>query len=626
MKSNSILCSWIFIITILAFNRGNLLKAQCVTTSLSFTNCPSSTGQSFTNQGGANNGSAPVATCNFGTGSPSTSTWISFVYDPASMNYLMGDQAAGGAGNDPGMAIYSSNGCTLLGCNDDFNNVNSMPGFGNSTAGIDLTTLGLVSGNTYLIRMYNEGNTVNTKNPKITCVPPSPCGDCFSNPCNVGLNVTVSSSTNGSKPDDCCKWTEDQFGAVPALNCSGPGFISSDGNMYYAFTICGAGTVTATIHMLNCNNSAGSQIWFVSGCNGSVMGNQCSNTGTMADATLTYGSFAVGPTYYVMVDSYGGNICDFTLTMTGPVCTLPCTPPTLSSSNVNPTCGSSNGSIDLIAASGTSPYTYLWSNTATTEDLSSLSGGTYTVTVTASGGCTSTFSTTLTSTGAPTISLVTQINVLCNGASTGSLDINVTGGTAPYTYIWSSGATTQDISTLAVGTYTVTVTTASSCTNTASYIISSPTVVTVTLASSTNVICPCDATGSINITTSGGTPGYTYIWSTGATLEDISSLVDGTYTVTVTDANSCTKTLSVVITEPAQITIALNSQTNINCFGQCSGSVTIQASGGTSPYDYSNNGGVAWQFSNTAVPVTYSALCAGSYTYTVRDNNGCLTH
>lgn len=298
-------------------------KAQCVTTSLSFTNCPSSAGQSFTNQGGANNGTAPNPTCNYGTGSPSTSTWISFVYDPTTMQYLMGNQAAGQAGNDPALAIYSADGCTLLGCNDDFNNTNSMPGFSNSTGALDLSTLGLLAGNTYLARVYNEGNTANVKAPSITCVPPSPCGDCFTSPCAVtNINTSFTATTNGTQPDNCCTWVEDQWGAVPALNCAGPGAISSDGNMYYSFSICGTGQVTATISYQACSDAAGAQIWFITGCNGNSLA--CSNTGDMTTVTISYNSFSVGTTYYVMVDSYGGNICDFTLTMTGPVCaTMP---------------------------------------------------------------------------------------------------------------------------------------------------------------------------------------------------------------------------------------------------------------------------------------------------------------
>ncbi|OFY71909.1 MAG: hypothetical protein A3G23_05140 [Bacteroidetes bacterium RIFCSPLOWO2_12_FULL_37_12] len=321
----------------------------------------------------------------------------------------------------------------------------------------------------------------------------------------------------------------------------------------------------------------------------------------------------------------------YTLSVTDNSCTLTdvvniiVTGPTLSRTLVNPSCGLSNGSINLTVSNGTAPFTYAWSNAATIEDISSLAAGTYTVTVTDVNSCTATINGTLVAAGTPTVSLVTQTNVTCPSGTDGALDISVAGGTAPYTYIWSNAATSQDITTLVAATYTVTVTETGGCTATASYIITQPGAWSVTNVT-TNVLCACDATGGVDITVSGATSPYTYLWSTTATTQDISGVVDGTYTVTITDSKSCTTTRSYAITEPAQITITLNSQTNLSCFGVCIGSATIQASGGTSPYDYSNNGGGAWQFLDQAVAVTYSSLCAGSYTYTVRDANGCLTH
>jgi len=133
------------------------------------------------------------------------------------------------------------------------------------------------------------------------------------------------------------------------------------------------------------------------------------------------------------------------------------------------------------------PYAYTWSNGATTQDISGLLAGTYTVTVTdAKGdslGCTATTSVTITQ-PTPVALSSTQVNVLCNGASTGSIDLSVSGGVAPYTYTWSNGATTQDISSLAAGTYTVTVNDAngsvSGCTATTSVTITQPDAVALT--------------------------------------------------------------------------------------------------------------------------------------------------
>ncbi len=118
--------------------------------------------------------------------------------------------------------------------------------------------------------------------------------------------------------------------------------------------------------------------------------------------------------------------------------------------------GGSTGSIDLTVTGGSGSYTYLWSNSATTQDISGLSEGTYTVVITESNSCTVTGTTSFTITQNDlVVASGTQMNVLCNGGSTGSIDLSVVGGSGSYTYLWSNAAETQDISGLAAGTYTV---------------------------------------------------------------------------------------------------------------------------------------------------------------------------
>lgn len=224
------------------------------------------------------------------------------------------------------------------------------------------------------------------------------------------------------------------------------------------------------------------------------------------------------------------------------------------------------------------------------------------------------------------VTLVTQTDVACFGGNTGAIDISTISGVAPYTYAWSNGSSTQDISGLVAGSYTVTATEAGGCTATGTYIITQNPIITITPTLVTNVACPCESTGAIDITVTGGVSPYTYLWSTTATTEDITALAGGvSYTVTVTDSKSCTKTSSIAVTVPSAITISLVSSLNPTCNGVCNGSATYQASGGTGPYDYSNNGGGAYQFSNQAGNVTYSSLCAGAITITVRDANNCVT-
>lgn len=218
------------------------------------------------------------------------------------------------------------------------------------------------------------------------------------------------------------------------------------------------------------------------------------------------------------------------------------TEPTIVSLNAvptNSTCGFANGSINLTVSGGVTPYTYLWSNGITTEDLSGMLAGTSTVTVADANGYTKDTNATVLDTNGPTLS-TTQVNVLCNGAATGSIDLTVNGGTAPYTYLWSNGATTQDVSGLLAGAYTVTVTDANGCTKSTSATITEPPALVLS-TTQVNVTCFEGSNGSIDLTVSGGVAPYTYLWSNGNTTQDISNLVVGTYTVTVTDANGCTR-------------------------------------------------------------------------------------
>ncbi len=330
-----------------------------------------------------------------------------------------------------------------------------------------------------------------------------------------------------------------------------------------------------------------------------------SNSATTEDIS----GLAAG-TYSVTVTDANGCTATASATVTQPVSAVSAT-----AVATYATCGNANGSIDLTVSGGTSPYTYLWSNSATTEDINGLIAGTYSVTVTDANGCTASASATVNNAGAPTVVVTNTTNVLCFGQATGSINITVSGGAAPYTYLWSNNATTEDISGLAAGTYSVTVTDANGCTATASATVTQPASAVTASAVATNINCFGQSTGSVNLTVSGGTSPYTYLWSNSATTEDISGLAAGTYSVTVTDANGCIATASATVTQPASAVTASAVATNVNCFGQSTGSVNLTVSGGTSPYTY------LW--SNNATTEDISGLAAGTYSVTVTDANGC---
>ncbi|MFM7016448.1 MAG: beta strand repeat-containing protein, partial [Bacteroidota bacterium] len=292
--------------------------------------------------------------------------------------------------------------------------------------------------------------------------------------------------------------------------------------------------------------------------------------------------------------------------------------PTVTSVITNPLCiGNANGSIDVTATGGTAPYTYQWSNGSTNQDLSGLSAGTYTVTVSTANGCTATLSNAVNAPIAVNASIFSTTNINCFGQSTGAITAIGNGGTSPYTYLWSNGATTNIINGLPSGSYTVTVTDANGCMNNSvvSATLTQQPLLSISMPTVTNVSCYGGANGSINTNSSGGTPTYTYLWSNGSNSANASGLSVGTYTVTVTDLYGCTATTSSVILQPTQLTIAIPSTTNVLCNGASTGSATALASNGTANYTY--------QWNNGATTASISNLTAGTYTVTATDSKGC---
>ncbi|MEO8146257.1 MAG: T9SS type A sorting domain-containing protein [Bacteroidia bacterium] len=201
-----------------------------------------------------------------------------------------------------------------------------------------------------------------------------------------------------------------------------------------------------------------------------------------------------------------------------------------------------------------------------------------------------------------------HVNVLCNGALTGAVDIDVSGGTPSYSYNWSNGSSSQDLTATGAGTYTCTITDSRGCTATISVTITQLTAIVVN-CSSTNAICFNANNGTVSVSASGGTPGYSYLWSNGITTASQSSLAPGTYTVTVTDANGCTKTCSSVVTQPPLVVPTITGSTAI-CAGS---SKTLNAGAGYSAY--------SWSTGATTQTITVST--AGTFTVTVTNASGC---
>ncbi len=296
--------------------------------------------------------------------------------------------------------------------------------------------------------------------------------------------------------------------------------------------------------------------------------------------------------------------------------------PTITSTTTPSNCDLANGSINISVSGGATPYTFNWSNGATTEDIGMVMPGSYTVTVTGADGCTSTSTINLTNTNPPiTINGTITANTTCNGGN-GGVNTTLSPATPPgggsYTYNWSTGATTPGITNLTPGTYTVTVSGGGSCTQTASFTI--PDQPNNPSASITPTGSVCDlANGSANLSVNGGVSPYTYLWSNGATTEDIPNLSAGSYTVTVTGANGCTTTASTSVTNNnPPITINGNVVSNTTCNGG-NGSITVTVS----PTPPPAGSGYTYNWSTGATTPGITDLTPGSYTVTVTAAGSC---
>ncbi|WP_304233702.1 hypothetical protein [Jiulongibacter sediminis] len=284
--------------------------------------------------------------------------------------------------------------------------------------------------------------------------------------------------------------------------------------------------------------------------------------------------------------------------------------PVLSTTQSNVICnGGSTGSINLTVSGPASSHSYSWSNGATTEDISGLTAGTYSVTVTSNNGCIATTSVTITEPAA-VVPSVTPTAALCNGAN-GSASLSAIGGNGSYTFTSSGGTVSGNTLTSPAGTYTITATDGNGCTGTTSVTITEPAAVAPS-ASPTAALCN-GANGSASLSAIGGNGSYTFT-STGGTVSGNNLTAPaGTYTITATDGNGCTGTTTVTITEPVAVAPSA-SPTAALCNGD-NGSASLSAIGGNGSYTFTSTGGTVSGNSLTAP--------AGTYTITAIDGNGC---
>ncbi len=365
---------------------------------------------------------------------------------------------------------------------------------------------------------------------------------------------------------------------------------------------------------------------------------------TVSNDSNLLDSVPAGKYYLLVTDLLGCSKTD-SVTLTDPL-GMTLTGSEVSHSNDNNfqiSCyGASDGYIKITISGGSGIFNYLWIGpdgySATTKDITGLKAGTYTCTVTDVNGCILMPQPVFTLTQPEMLNIVSVgslsadggFNINCAGG-TGSVDITVTGGsTGSYTYNWSTSdgsgiiAGQEDQSLLRAGTYHLVVTDLNGCVTTTDITLTQPPALTTELVP-THITCQVTGfnNGSINLTVTGGILPYSYIWSTGATSQDITGLTEGNYSVTITDANGCSKTDSVRVNNPPPLTFSQDKSNyngfNISCYGRADGFIMVELTSGTPPYIYS------WQGPNgfSAITKDINALKSGQYVLLVTDSNLC---
>lgn len=275
--------------------------------------------------------------------------------------------------------------------------------------------------------------------------------------------------------------------------------------------------------------------------------------------------------------------------------------------------GQMDGSAIAVASGGDAPYSYFWSNGATGDTISNLSAGTYVVTVADANNCTSRDTIEILR-PAPIIGLLDITDLNCQVDTSGAVDLTVSGGTPPYAFAWSNGATTEDISGLEAGTYRVTITDENNCFVIRSGTVDPPAPIDLNLSSG-EVSCKGGDDGSVNVSVNGGTAPYTYSWSNGSSDPVLTGVTAGTYGLTVTDAEGCSGEGMVTVTELPALICSINQLTEVVLGGD--GSLEVVVEGGTPPYSY--------RWSNGSTTSGIDSLDGGAYSVTITDANQCTT-
>jgi protocatechuate 3,4-dioxygenase beta subunit len=330
-----------------------------------------------------------------------------------------------------------------------------------------------------------------------------------------------------------------------------------------------------------------------------------------------------GTYYYAVIGQNGTANCSDTafVTLTVlPKFTVKATP-------TNALCSTGTGSISTTIVGGTSPFTYLWSNGATTSSISNLAAGSYTVTATDANGCKADTTLALTKPDSITLDLETM-NISCNNGNNGAMMSTVSGGKSPYTYEWYNGSSASglffsnnpSVTGLTAGTYTLKVIDANGCFKTKTLTLTQPVVLNVAQTKTDN-ICFDQSKGMISVKIGGGTPPVGIKWKVDGVYQPafdgkdtLKNVKAGIYELTLTDANGCTLVDSDTITQPEKMVITTVKKDGV-CKDGNKGSINSTVTGGVAPYTY--------KWSNGESTANVIDLVSGNYKLVVTDAKGC---
>lgn len=497
-----------------------------------------------------------------------------------------------------------------------------------SPGGQTTTSLSALCIGGYSVRVTDFNNCTVTVNYSITTNPSLTASFTSTSPtgCNISNGVMSATASGGNGGPYTFQW-------IPATTSVVVSPMTTASNL-------GAGTYSVIVtDGVGCTNTVGavlsnpagptvtvlsSTITCFGGANGSATASAVgtgpfsftwspATASVVAGATTTASGMVTGTYNINVTDIATGCITSQTLNIVQP------TQMTITSNVVNATCsGTPNGSITATVSGGTPNYTLNWLPAGTGTAITNLGPGNYTVNVNDANGCIMTRTFAVTAPGALTVTS-TQTNVSCNSGSNAAISLTVSGGTPGYNFNWTPigpfpGSAANSVSGLIANIYTVNITDNNGCPTVATFTITQPTAIVQNVIT-TNAVCNSSCTGTASQVVSGGTPTYSFSWSSvAATTQSVGSLCAGNYTATIIDGNGCISNSTFAITQPSAISITA-TPTHPKCNAACDGSITTNIAGG--------NPGYAYSWSPVGAGPNPTGLCAGTYTLVITDASLC---